>query len=175
MEISIQTGKIGELFDMVKQNDVDLLFFLDKKTNFPEWTKVFEHLEPVVFAASSKHPLTKCRNISLEKIFEEPFLLTEKGISYRYDLEQMAAAANMEIHSFLETGNTEVITKLLLQNAGISYLPEYTIRDHLKANRLAILDVACPKLQMWSQLVYHRNKWVTPQMKLFIEIMKNKM
>ena len=87
----------------------------------------------------------------------------------------MAAAANMEIHSFLETGNTEVITKLLLQNAGISYLPEYTIRDHLKANRLAILDVACPKLQMWSQLVYHRNKWVTPQMKLFIEIMKNKM
>ncbi len=175
VEISIQTGKIGELFDMVKQNDVDLLFFLDKKTNFPEWTKVFEHLEPVVFAASSKHPLTKCRNISLEKIFEEPFLLTEKGISYRYDLEQMAAAANMEIHSFLETGNTEVITKLLLQNAGISYLPEYTIRDHLKANRLAILDVACPKLQMFSQLVYHRNKWVTPQMKLFIEIMKNKM
>ena len=43
VEISIQTGKIGELFDMVKQNDVDLLFFLDKKTNFPEWTKVFEH------------------------------------------------------------------------------------------------------------------------------------
>ena len=87
----------------------------------------------------------------------------------------MAAAANMEIHSFLETGNTEVITKLLLQNAGISYLPEYTIRDHLKANRLAILDVACPKLQMFSQLVYHRHKWVTPQMKSFIEIMKNKM
>ena len=57
------------------------------------------------------------------------FLLTEKGISYRYDLEQMAAAANMEIHSFLETGNTEVITKLLLQNAGISYLPEYHVKQ----------------------------------------------
>lgn len=172
VEISIRTGGIGELFDMVKQNDVDLLFFLDKKINFPEWIKVFEHSESIVFVASSKHPLTKCRNIPLETIFEEPFLLTEKSISYRYELEQMAAAANVEIHPFLETGNTEVITKLLLQNAGISYLPEYVVRDYIRANRLAILDVACPKLQMWSQLVYHKNKWVTPQMKSFIEIME---
>lgn len=172
VEISIQTGKIGGLFDMVKQNDVDLLFFLDKKTNFPEWVKAFEHLEPIVFVSSSKHPLTKCRNIPLETIFEEPFLLTERGISYRYDLEQMAAAANVEIHPFLETGNTEVITKMLLQNAGISFLPEYVVRDYLKEDRLAVLNAACPRLQMWSQLVYHRNKWVTPQMKLFIELIK---
>ncbi|MBD5542185.1 MAG: LysR family transcriptional regulator [Lachnospiraceae bacterium] len=172
VEISIRTGGIGELFDMVKQNNVDLLFFLDKKINFPEWIKVFEHSESIVFVSSSKHPLTKCRNIPLETIFKEPFLLTEKSISYRYELEQMAAAANVEIHPFLETGNTEVITKLLLQNAGISYLPEYVVRDYIRANRLAILDVACPKLQMWSQLVYHKNKWVTPQMKSFIEIME---
>lgn len=172
VEISIQTGTIAELFDMVRQNDVDLLFFLDKKTNFPEWVKVAEHLEPIVFVSSSKHPLTKSRHIPLNKIFKESFLLTEKSISYRYDLEQMAAASNTEIHPFLETGNTEVITKMLLQNAGISFLPEYVIRQHLKTGRLSILDAACPKVQMWSQLVYHKNKWLTPQMKLFIEIMK---
>lgn len=172
VEISIQTGKIGELFDMVKQNDVDLLFFLDKKTNFPEWIKVFERMEPIIFVSSSKHPLTKRRDIPMETIFKEPFLLTERGVSYRYDLEQLAASLNVEIHPFLETGNTEVITKMLLQNAGISFLPEYVVRDYLKTSRLAVLDAACPKLQMWSQLVYHRNKWVTPQMKLFIELME---
>ena len=32
--VSIHTGLIHELFDMVRQNDVDLLFFLDKKTDF---------------------------------------------------------------------------------------------------------------------------------------------
>lgn len=120
----------------------------------------------------NQQTLTRCRNIPLEIIFKEPFLLTERGISYRYDLEQMAAAVNVEIHPFLETGNTEVITKMLLQNAGISFLPEYVVRDYLKAKRLTVLDVVCPRLQMWSQLVYHKNKWVTPQMKLFIELMK---
>ena len=42
VETSIHTGLISELFDMVRQNDVDVLFFLDKKTDFPEWVKVLE-------------------------------------------------------------------------------------------------------------------------------------
>ena len=39
------------------------------------------------------------------------------------------------------------------------------------AGRLAILDADCPPAQMWSQLVYHRNKWVTPQMEIFLDLM----
>ena len=35
-----------------------------------------------------------------------------------------------------------------------------------------ILDTECPEFCMWSQLVYHRNKYVTPQMERFIEQMK---
>lgn len=165
------TGVIGELFDMVRQNDVDLLFFLDKKTYHSEWVKVTERLEPIVFAASAEHPLAAQKNISLERVLEEPFLLTEKGISYRYDLEQNLAARNMEIHPFLETGNTDVITNLLLHNAGISFLPKYVIDQFVRQGRLVLLDVDVPQIQMWSQLVYHKNKWITPQMKVFIELM----
>lgn len=171
VEIITYTGVIGELFDMVRQNDVDLLFFLDKKTYHSEWVKVTERLEPIVFAVSAEHPLAAQKNISLERVLEEPFLLTEKGISYRYDLEQNLAARNMEIHPFLETGNTDVITNLLLHNAGISFLPKYVIDQFVRQGRLVLLDVDVPQIQMWSQLVYHKNKWITPQMKVFIELM----
>ena len=171
VEIITYTGVIGELFDMVRQNDVDLLFFLDKKTYHSEWVKVTERLEPIIFAASAEHPLAAQKNISLERVLEEPFLLTEKGISYRYDLEQNLAARNMEIHPFLETGNTDVITNLLLHNAGISFLPKYVIDQFVRQGRLVLLDVDVPQIQMWSQLVYHKNKWITPQMKVFIELM----
>lgn len=172
VEVSTHTGVITELFDMVKQNDVDILFFLDKKTYAPEWVKVTERLERIVFAASTEHPLVKEKNIPIERILEEPFLLTEKGISYRYDLEQVLAAQNLEIHPFLETGNTDVITKMLLHNAGVSFIPEYVIADHVRSGRLALLDVAFPQIQMWSQLVYHKNKWVTPQMKILIDLIE---
>lgn len=171
VELSTCTGSTERLFEMVRQNEVDLLYFLDQKTNFPDWVKVMEREESAVFVAFAEHPLAGEKKIPLERLFKEPFLLTEKGISYRYAMEQELAAQGAELHPFLETGNTDVITKLLLQNAGISFLPEFVIGDFIRAGQLAVLDTACPPVKMWSQLVYHRNKWMTPQMKLFIDLM----
>ena len=59
--VSIHTGLIHELFDMVRQNDVDLLFFLDKKTDFADWVKLLEQQEPILFVASHDHMI--CRKI----------------------------------------------------------------------------------------------------------------
>lgn len=174
IEIRTYTGLISELFDMVSQNDVDVLFFLDRKTNFPEWIKAAEQLEPIVFVASALHPLAREKRIPLHRLLTEPFLLTEKNISYRYELEQQLAMDGMEIQPFLETGNTDVITKMLLHNMGISFLPEYVIREYVAGGQLVILDVDFPPIQMWSQLVYHRNKWLSPQMKAFIGLIKER-
>ena len=60
---------------------------------------------------------------------------------------------------------------LLLKNKGISFLPEYAILNYVKNNQLAILDTECDEIIMWRQLVYHRNKYITPQMNLFLELM----
>lgn len=171
VETSIHTGLITELFDMVRQNDVDILFFLDKKTYCSEWIKVFERPEPIIFVAPSSHSFIGKDKVSLKKILAEPLVLTEQGISYRYDLEQMLAAKNLEIHPFLETGNTDIIVKMLLHNAGISFLPQYVVQDYINAGKLSIINSDSPKIQMWSQLVYHKNKWLTPQMKIFIDLM----
>ena len=73
----------------------------------------------------------------------------------------------------LETGNTDVLTQMLLKNMGVSFLPEFVVRDYLADGRLVALDTVCPEIEMWSQLVYHRNKLVTPQMEIFIELMRN--
>ena len=38
--LSTKTGPVEDLFEMVRQNEIDLLYFLDRKTDFPEWIKV---------------------------------------------------------------------------------------------------------------------------------------
>lgn len=172
VETSIQTGLNTELFDMVRQNDIDIIYFLDKKTYCAEWVKVTERPEPIVFVTSSRHPLTGQKNVPLEKILKEPFILTEKGFSYRYDLEQILAAQEYEIRPILEIGNTDIISKMLLKNIGLSFLPFYVVRDFVEAGKLSVIDTDSIEIQMWSQLVYHKNKWITPQMKIFIDTMK---
>lgn len=171
VEVSTHTALVSDLFDMVRRNDIDVLYFLDQKTDFAEWVKVAERPEAAVFVASAEHPLARERRIPLERLLMEPFVLTEKGISYRFALEQALAAEGLALHPFLETGNTDVITKMLLQNLGVSFLPEFVVRDFIRDGRLSALDAACPEICMYSQLIYHRNKCVTPQMERFLELM----
>lgn len=171
VEVQVQTGLTTDLFQRLRQNDIDLLFFLDQKLYFPEWIKVFERPEHSFFVASAKSKLAAEKHISIETLLQEPLFLTEKGISYRYAMEQRLAERGFALHPFLEIGNTDVITQFVLQNKGISFLPNYVVAPYIQSGKLVKLDTECPEITMWSQLVYHRNKYITPQMKRIIEIM----
>ena len=72
-------------------------------------------------------------------------------------------------------GSTDVITRFLLEGEGISLLPEFVVREHLEKGELVVLHPQCPPILMWSQLVYHRNKYVTPLMALFLDLMKQRL
>ena len=134
-----------------------------------------EQPEKIFFVSSSRSPLAGEKEVSIDRLLREPLYLTEKGISYRYAMEQSLAEKGIELHPVWEVGNTDVITRFLLKNKGISFLPEYVVRDHIKNGDLAVLHTECEEITMWSQLVYHRNKFVTPQMKLFLELLAEHM
>lgn len=171
VEIITSTALVQELFTMLRQNDVDIIYFLDQKIYFPEWVKVLEQPEHIFFVASSDSELAGEKRISIEQLLQEPLCLTERGISYRYALEQSLAEKGYELHPFWEVGNTDVIIRFLLKNKGISFLPEYTVQDYIQNGQLSVLDTECEEFVMWSQLVYHRNKCVTPQMAKFMDLM----
>lgn len=53
---------------------------------------------------------------------------------------------------------------------GLSFLPEYIVRDALASGRVARLNVPDCTVTMRRQLFYHKDKWLTPQMKAFMEL-----
>lgn len=184
---------MSDLLNMVRKNDVDLLYFIDKRIDVPEWVKVAERPEPIVFVASVQNPLVSAGKVTIERIIKEPFIQTTQSSSYTYDLEQLLKKNDAGQHTylkdsyelepllaeqyanlrpFLQTGSTEVIIKLLRGNAGVSFLPQYVIQEYIDAGELAIIDTDYPAPYIWSQLVHHKNKWITPQMKIFIDLMQ---
>ena len=167
VEFSTSTGMVTELFDMVKQNDIDVLYFLDRRTNFPEWIKVGQRRESALFVASPANPLAGEKHISAERLLAEPLLLTEKGVSYRYERGWPPPACTRSVSAGDGKG----------RELGILLKPWSVIPAGICSSgwrsRLVALDTVCPEIEMWSQLVYHRNKLVTPQMEIFIELMRN--
>jgi DNA-binding transcriptional LysR family regulator len=170
VNVSIVTDSPGVLLDMMNSNALDIVYFLDKRMYDSKWEKVLEEPEDVVFVTSPEHPFTGRKSLKLEEVIEEPFILTEKNASYRFILDQYLASCQKEIEPFLEIGNTDFIIRLLEKGLGVSFLPEFTVRRHIEEGRLSSLPVKDFHLNVWRQIVYHKDKWVTREMQAFLEL-----
>ena len=128
--------------------------------------------EPVCFIAPLQHPLAQESVLPLDILPRQEFLLTERGMSYRDALDQCMAAHGLAIHPYLELGSAALLCQMVEQGMGLSFLPEYIVRSALAEGRLARLNVPDCTVMMHRQLFYHRDKWVTPQMNVFIELVR---
>ncbi|MDO4490679.1 MAG: LysR family transcriptional regulator [Lachnospiraceae bacterium] len=150
-----------EMFRLLDHNEVDLVCTLDFPIYDRGYTILCERETEVRFVASPSNPLARQEQITLEDLLEEPFLLTEKNMSYRKILDDRLAAESMEIKPKLTSGNTMLLTSLIQNNAGISFLPEYVIHPFVKDGSIVCLDVDTEPCYLWIQLLHHRDKWLS--------------
>lgn len=171
MKVVVYTERAAGLLEMMRQNDVDLIYYIDAKHYNPDWVIPLDKEEEILFVASPSCPLAGQKNIPLEDIIAQPCVLTEEGQGYRIPFDQMLAERNLQVTPILEIGSTEVVMRMVEQSAGISLLPMYVVAEHLRTGRLVKLDVPEFSAAMHQQIVYHKNKWVTPQMQGFVELL----
>ena len=91
-------------------------------------------------------------------------------MSYRDALDQRLAARGLAIHPYIELGSASLLCQMVERGMGLSFLPEYIVCPALSAGRLARLHVPDCTVTMHRQLFYHKDKWLTPQMKAFIAL-----
>lgn len=168
VETVVRTSSIDRLIEMLNHNELDILYFLDKKLFCNDWVKAAEQAVDIVFVVSAGHPFAREGKKALKDIVNEPFILTEQGVNYRRELEQRLAAKNFSVTPYLDIANTEVIVKMLHKGTSISFLPVFAVAQAVGAGGLAIIEVADINVKMWKQLIYHKKKMVTPQMQFFI-------
>lgn len=167
VEIHLRTGTSTKLLSLLKNDQVDLIFTLDHALYSNDWFKYSNKKEPIVFVGSCKNKFS-CLNFN--NISNYSLLLTEKGESYRYILENMLAENNITISPIVETGNTDSIKHYILNQLGIGFLPHYTIENELKENKLQILETSFEPLTMWLQVFYHKNKTITKPILEFLKL-----
>ena len=169
ISLKIITAGTEEMIRLLNHNEADLVFTLDNHIYNAEYVIIREERIATHFVAGANSPLARERDIPVERIIRQPLLLTEKGMSYRRLMDEKLAARSMEAVPVLETGNTELICRLVEQGAGCSFLPDYTTRPFVEAGKMVRLDVADFGIDIWKQLFYHRDKWISPQMRAVMD------
>ena len=166
--LHIYDAGTGELFRMLDHNEVDLICTMDSRVYNTAYITAAEEPVGAHFVVSKAHPLAEERSVQLEQLLSQPFLLTEKGMSYRRLMDEQLASWSMEVQPVLETARADLICGLVAQNMGVSFLPDYVTEGDVQAGRLKRLDVTGFSVTVWKQLIYRRDKWLSPQMEAMI-------
>mgnify|MGYP001200779793 CR=1 FL=1 len=169
ISLLITSAKTETMFQMINQNEADLVYTLDSHIYHAAYKIVKETKIPLHFAVAKNHPLASKKRITIQDLLNEPFILTEKGMSYRRLLDEKLASMSLEVSPVLETGNTDLICSLVAQNAGITFLPDFAMKSCESSGSLVFLDISDFEIEIWAQVLHHRDKWVSPEMKAVIE------
>lgn len=168
IEISVKIATPDRVFEMLSQNEVDIACIVDRKVNFENYVSTFETNEKIYLVCGKDYPLIEKEIYSAEDIINEQFISTGRARSYNKAFEDFLAAKNLYFHPYLEIGNTDIIIEILKKGNGISLLPEYSVNKHIQNGDLRVIPVEDMDLNIYLQLIYNKNKWLTPQMQKFI-------
>lgn len=168
VDIQVETAAPEKLLAMLDRNELDFVYILDQQRLSTNWIKVIEKTEEIVFVCAASHPLAKRSNLTLNDLLQETFILTERNVSYRHELDQRLLQSGLAIKPYLEIGNTDFIIQMIRNQQGISFLPKFTVSNDKALTILSIKDFS---LFSWQQVLYHKNKWINPQMKAFFDLL----
>ena len=160
--LKIMTGGTEEMFRLMNQNEADAIPTLDSHVYDMRYVIAREEEVGIHFVAGKDCPLIKKRLVSIEEIIRYPFVLTEKGMSYRRLRDEKLAEKSLEARPVLELGSTRLISSLVEQNVGISFLPDYVTETKRNEGKLFCVNVKDFEIKLWKQLLYRRDKWVSP-------------
>lgn len=174
ISIRFTTGDSAIMLDMLDHNEADVIITLDHHLYNKDYIIAAEQQLSMHFVASSKSRFAKRRGLSINDIVNEPFILTEREQGYRRVFDGELAKMSLEITPVLEIGRTDIITSMLAQSDMISYLPDFVTRPLVKAGKLCYLDIRDINIDIWKQLIYHKNKWMSKSLRVFIDYLKEK-
>jgi DNA-binding transcriptional LysR family regulator len=117
---------------------------------------------PYVIVAPPDHPLVGRRNIPLEALADEPFIVRERGSDTWNSMEEGFAGRLSNLNIAMEITSTETIKQAVIAGMGLSFLSAHTISRELQVGKLAVLDIEdFPVMLNWF-VVHRHNKRLPP-------------
>ena len=172
ISLKFTTADTREMRNMLDRNMADVMLTLDEHVYQSDYVIAKEEPVAMHFVTGANSPYSALGSVSIRDIAKLPFILTEANAGYRRALENELAKNSLEIKPILEIGRTDVINSVLEAGIGISFLPDFVTEKAHAKGKLVYLDVNDAKFDIWKQLIYHKNKWLSTSFLALIDFIK---
>ncbi len=155
IDISLQvTNHEGILERMV--NNLDDLYIMSQVPDHIDVNYEPFLENPLVVFAPLNHPLSEEKNIPIERLGAEPFIMREPGSGTRSAVQTLLDERGVKVKVKLELGSNEAIKQAIAGGLGISVLSRHTLLTD--ASQFSILDVEHFPIKRTWYMVYPGGK-----------------
>lgn len=169
VDLSLKFGSVNEIHSCLQNNTVDVAFFLTHEVSFSDLTTETLLSEEVVMAASPTHPFCRKQHLSITDLNNQVLILTQKNCTFRSMIDTIIEQTQLHPHSIIEINNIEAIKQLTASGLGITIIPRISILHEIEQGLLIELPWIGPQLPVYTQLAYHKDKWLSPTITKFLE------
>lgn len=168
IEISLIIENTKNIEKMILQNKIDFAF-VEGKVHSEEiiYKKIWE--DELVFIEPYEHEWTNKTFIKKEDVSKEKFIMREKGSGTREIVESYLKDKGIEYEVFMELGSTEAIKRSVEAGLGIGCVSNQCIGEEIKSKKISKITFNEEKIKRDLLLVVHKDKFISNNMREFIE------
>jgi len=104
----------------------------------------------------------------------KPFSLicNEPDGYYQLEMDKYLAQKDIVLNPYMKVQSIEAVKRCVMNNLGIAVVPSYSVIEELKNGSLKLIKTELDEKTFNSIYLYHKNKWISPQMKLALDLLE---
>lgn len=127
-----------------------------------------------------KYPLCLVASAEIKRQFPDfitpdrqipvPFIINEPDCIFRQMFEEYLRKKSIILDHTIELWSIPTIKNLVKSNVGVSFLPRFTVEQELERGELEEIQTDMGNVSVTAVCGHHKNKWISPLMRFFIEV-----
>ena len=172
-KIKLQVHNTESIIKKVRSHELDL-GMIEGDCDHLDLNKQSWISDELVIFGSPDHPLTRKKNILLDDLINQSWVLREKGSGTREVFDRAFKDSLHKMKIKLELEHTEAIKRSVESGVGLGCISRLALKDELKAGNLIAINFksANIKLDRYFYFLWSKDKYQTNGIKQFLKMCK---
>ena len=169
LEFKVIVDNTSTIEALIKTNQLDVAI-VEGVISCDELIKLPIYKDELVIIVGKSHSLYSKERVTLDELKNQVWIAREEGSINRNQYEQLLAEKNYTVkHKWICT-NTETIKQTVTRGRGLAIISKLLIQKELSEGVLRILPIDDLHVTRDINLIYHKDKFISPILKTFIEV-----
>ncbi|HKJ89861.1 MAG TPA: LysR family transcriptional regulator [Oceanipulchritudo sp.] len=173
VNVRVEYRRSNLVYEDILHNSVDLgLIAYPNKTRQLDIIPFLE--DRLVLICNPENPLGKKKSVEIRELAGEKFIGFDQDIPTRKATDQMFRDYKIDADPVMEFDNIETVKRAVEINAGVSIVPQATVRQEIKQGLLKAIPLKGANVVRPLAIIHRKGRVLTPAMKKFIATLTGK-